>query len=545
MKPYIDMGWTLMGEYISNSQFCNRMLKYWGTETIDGIEVLKKKFTLYPNDNSLGYRKIVGLLGLKSKLAKADFKQLESYYLWFNPRLADDAKYSDSMLLDKLNSYISTDTVNSVLISIEDENDPMKFINYTNTELESYVKLNYATMIDKLIVAEGDTILTQGIGVYVLLDNNECLDVSFKRVGLTSVKHEGFITGDGEITPTYYSSSIALTIEFKRKATITATSKFFIAIKGEQDEAKKRYIGGLANSDSNFEMSVGLFKLFGRVSGLTNELWYRGQFRASLLRERSIKRVTLAKILGAHIDTGYSVKKKKSSWWQKVLAPVLFIAAVFFAPWTGGTSLALYWSLVAIGFTVLSLSMAAWGDTVSSGYMGRYAKISGYISAVTGIASILQNMMREIATQGIKQYVMSSISNMTSSITSAFSSAQSGTLLSDTGNYIMDNFRVVLAKSVSVGNKVASYWMELRSERQAKQLEVNGAIIKGQEEALADYTDKEYDIGAEDIKIYTKPLLVDNMQYEVDYLYEPSKYNICRPSFIVPGLNIRTDKVLK
>ena len=167
------------------------------------------------------------------------------------------------------------------------------------------------------------------------------------------------------------------------------------------------------------------------------------------------------------------------------------------------------------------------------------------IAAVTGITSFFQSIARNIATQGIKEYVMNSVSNMVQSITNSISSVQSGSIISEFGTYVSENFMQVLNKSVSVGNKVANFWMEKRAEKQAKIITSNGAILDKQSEELAKFTDKEYNIGLEDLKLYTKPLTVDNIQYEVDYLYEPSKYNICRPSFITPSLNIRSTKVGK
>ena len=45
-------------------------------------------------------------------------------------------------------------------------------------------------------------------------------------------------------------------------------------------------------------------------------------------------------------------------------------------------------------------------------------------------------------------------------------------------------------------------------------------------------------IGVEDIKYYTSPLKLDNLPFEVDYLYEGTKMNIGRPSFVPTGLNL-------
>ena len=49
--------------------------------------------------------------------------------------------------------------------------------------------------------------------------------------------------------------------------------------------------------------------------------------------------------------------------------------------------------------------------------------------------------------------------------------------------------------------------------------------------------DKNLHIGLEDIKTYTKPLTTANVQFETDYLYEPTKFNVCRTSFVRTGMN--------
>ena len=63
---------------------------------------------------------------------------------------------------------------------------------------------------------------------------------------------------------------------------------------------------------------------------------------------------------------------------------------------------------------------------------------------------------------------------------------------------------------------------------------------KKQQAALAEEYDKNLHIGIEDIKMSTKPLNAANIQFEVDYLYEPTKFNIQRGSFARSGMNIIT-----
>ena len=544
MKPYIDMASTLTGEFISNSLFVNRMLNHWGTFMIDDVEVFNQKFYIYPREDSTRYRKILNMLNMTNSVKKESFQGVESYYLWLNPKKASDSLYTDDLVAGQLNNFISMVDYNYVLLNLSDPADPAKFAGMTTEQLKTYVTTNYATLVDSLVVARGTTLVSEAIGSYVLLDNNQCLEVIITGIGTIAVP-KTVDTEYGKVTT--YTTSIAIEVKYRRKAAFHQNSTLVLEIMNESAQAKKRLIAELANADEDYDMNtVTSSKLLkSKYSGVTDDFWYKGHLRTSTIKSKLLTRSKFTKLIGNHFDTGYSVPKKKSKWWQKVLGPVLFIAAVFLAPWTGGASLALYWAVVAVAFTVLALAMNAWGDTVTAQYMGRYATISGYVSAVTGVTAMFQNMMREIATQGLKEYVLSQINTVVTKITETFASAQSGSLLTNVGNYIMDNFRAVLVKTVSVGNKVTSYWMEKRAERMCKLMDANGAILDGQRDAMNKLTDKEYDIGLEDIKMYSKPLTIDNIQFEVDYLYEPSKFNICRPSFIVPDLNIRSSKVFK
>ena len=94
------------------------------------------------------------------------------------------------------------------------------------------------------------------------------------------------------------------------------------------------------------------------------------------------------------------------------------------------------------------------------------------------------------------------------------------------------------SKLVSIGRKVAEYAMDQRIDTAAKELGDATALAEQSREELIELTDKEMHIAVEDIKYYTSPLKLDNLPFEVDYLYEGTKYNIRRPSFVPTGLNI-------
>ena len=48
MKSYIDFFETYKGEMLGAKRFRNRFIRRWRTQTIDGVKVMKKRFTVYP-----------------------------------------------------------------------------------------------------------------------------------------------------------------------------------------------------------------------------------------------------------------------------------------------------------------------------------------------------------------------------------------------------------------------------------------------------------------------------------------------------------------
>ena len=90
---------------------------------------------------------------------------------------------------------------------------------------------------------------------------------------------------------------------------------------------------------------------------------------------------------------------------------------------------------------------------------------------------------------------------------------------------------------LSTASKVVNPIMEWRQGNLQKELTSMSEECKKQQAELAEEYDKNLHIGLEDIKIYTKPLTMANVQFETDYLYEPTKFNICRTSFVRTGMN--------
>ena len=80
-------------------------------------------------------------------------------------------------------------------------------------------------------------------------------------------------------------------------------------------------------------------------------------------------------------------------------------------------------------------------------------------------------------------------------------------------------------KQQSQINEVATYASKLDKE-----------LANQHNTILQDILDKEIHIGVEDIVTYTKPLRADMAMFETDYMYEGTKMNIGRPSFVPIGM---------
>lgn len=543
MKPFTDFYMTTMGSYLSNTLMFNSMIKYWGTHTVDGIEVLNEKFYLYPADKeSINYRKIVTMFNMASSLKGANFGDVDNYYLYLNANKATDEAYTTTTLASKINLLMVIGTKYKSSISLTDSLDPLKFANYTKEQMIQYVDTNYSTLVDHVVTGSGADVLSDTLGTYVLFDDGEHLDVSITNIQMTPIPTTVITNVDGYTLETIkYITSILFEVEYSMRSNVTTSSKLVQAIVTETNEYNTRKIAELNATDSNYSMSIGRGLRTKTSEALTNDYWYKGLLRVDNVKNGTLKKKHFSKILANHLDSGYTLPKKE--WWQVLLAPVLFIVAVFLAPWTGGGSLALYWAVVAVIFTVVSLAMNYWGDNYSAEYMGKYARISGYMSAATGIYTSITNIATQVAEQGLVNYVTQSVRTFFTTASTDAATAQTETLTSKIGNYLSENWFKVLNNTVSIGNRVANFWMEKRVKSQMKDMSSKSDYMKQQEEELAKYTDKEIDIGAEDIRTYSNPLLMNNLQFEVDYLYEPTKLNICRPSFMSGITNERSAKL--
>lgn len=533
MQPRVDFYLTFLGEITSYLKFKNRMLKYWGTEYVtddDGnqVEVFKSKYYLYPCSDTDLRKKITNLFGITKDVEEQDYSKLSTFYLTLDPKHISDTSFTKDIVATRINNYITLGDSKELFLSFNSDTDYELLRGATKEEIFTYVQNNYTTIIDTMnIVTTEQELVYVAIAPFLLLDNenNFTIEMLDAKVSSNAVYTNSNTSVYNSTKLVRYQNLISINMKVTRIKNIDENGTFIARVLAEQDEAKRRNLANLAQSIENISFSDTFISTKPRV---TNSIWCKNQLRVSLTNTANMKSKDFSELFGSHLTTGYTLPKKK--WWEKMLAPLLFVAAIIFAPWTGGGSLALYWSAVAIAFTVLSVALASMGYYAAAKYAGRYATVASVISFYYSISSSLQVISKQVAQQGLLKTAWQSLK---SKVLDLFTTEiQTVAIDSATQVATTTTTRVFsLFNTVSTGAKIAFKLQEQRVKNQAKELgelsEKNRKLYEEQLEVL----DKEHNIALEDIIMYTKPIDTNNIKFEVDYLYGPTKYNIQRASF--------------
>lgn len=571
MKTYIDMFETYKGLFLASHRLKNRFKKYWGTTTIDDVEVFNKRMVVWPGtDSNKNVVKILKMFGMYANIKKAKFEGITSYYLWLNPaKMGDYSGIAKDILVNHLNDVIPN-TEFQFILNYTDVDDPKKFNGWTSEQVGMWLLDNYATIrTGAYVECRGDTLVAEAVGYYVPLDISN--NFSMRTIAAT-VTPIAYRTSTGL---TAYHSGISVEFAAKQISLLQEDDAIVDMMLNEADPNRKNKVVTVFGldadtSDDNLAawLAGGRAGIWASISNSgtnkTDELWYKGQLRTQVLDSSYVDRDRFAEILAGSMDTGYT--KKKTSWWKKLLSTVIVVIAVVLSIPSGGLSMATLGTfavnlgIATLVLTVVQFAIAKSGDVAWAEYFGSFVQIVGVVSMVTGVAAFIQN----IAKRGLMTVITEGFSEFTTEIASTLGIETAGTAAAGAeagaaaamaaGGITMEGgaglataatkslfgktMDFLGSKLVTIGRKIAEYAMDQRVNTAREELGDATALAEQTREELIELTDREIDIAVEDIKYYTTPLKLDNLPFEVDYLYEGTKMNICRPSFVPTGLNI-------
>ena len=579
MKSYIDFYATLSGELLAKQKLASKLRKHWGTTTIDGIEVYNSQFTIWPGTETEATKKMLKILNIPIADIKKQSKDgLTRMYLQFNSSKMDTSSYSKEALATAIEEDIGFNEWREFTLEITDSSDPAKFIGWTKEQIKQYVSDNFETLsAGYAINADADTAnVDDYLGVYVIASASSIdfevvvLNAGIVPIGIKTAHDEQEVDYSNRWKNTSsYQSGINLRYKYRRIGYLNDDSPIIKLMYDDLQYGKstltKQEIAtiGIPRVEAAQARSGNARVWLNKKIGKTDTLWYNGRLRTA--SSKLLKKHDYANVVFGSLDFGYD--KKKTSGWKKALGIVLIVVAIVVAVLTVGTgsplvAIAAGASAGALTATLYSMVLAKTGDYDGAQYMGRWAKVLGIVSLVAGIGAAIQGMLRQAAQASVqeaaKQAGQAAASELTAVGASSTASMAAGaaveasTIASATiGDITMEGMMSTLQSSMtsmvstpfsamSTAMKVAGPLVEQREKNKAKQLDSLSAEVMAQSSEIADLYDKNLHMGLEDIRMYTKPINVDNAQFEVDYLYEGTKFQIQRPSFARYGLNIIT-----
>ena len=579
MKSYIDFYATLSGELLAKQKLASKLRKHWGVTTIDGIEVYNSKFTIWPGTETEKVKKVLKILNIPIADIKQQSKDgITRMYLQFNSGKMDSSSYSKEALATSIETDIGFNEWREFTLEITDSSDPAKFIGWTKEQIKQYVSENFETLsAGYAINADADTAnVDDYLGVYVIASASsidfevEVLEAGIVPIGIKTAHDEQEADYSNRWKNTSsYQSGINLRYKYRRIGYLNDDSPIIKLMYDDLQYGKstltKQEIAtiGIPRVEAAQARSGNARVWLNKKIGKTDTLWYKGQLRTA--SSKLLKKHDYANVVFGSLDFGYD--KKKTSSWKKALGIVLIVVAIVVAVLTVGTgsplvAIAAGASAGALTATLYSMVLAKTGDYDGAQYIGRWAKVLGIVSLVAGITAAIQGFLRQAAQASVqeaaKQAGQAAASELTAVGASSTASMAAGaaveasTVASATiGDITMEGMMSAAQSSMtsmvstpfsamSTAMKVAGPLVEQREKNKAKQLDSLSAEVMAQSSEIADLYDKNLHMGLEDIRMYTKPINVDNAQFEVDYLYEGTKFQIQRPSFARYGLNIIT-----
>ena len=580
MKSYIDFYATLSGELLAKQKLASKLRKHWGTSTVDGIEVYNSQFTIWPGTETEATKKMLKILNIPIADIKQQSKDgITRMYLQFNSGKMDTSSYSKEALATAIEADIGFNEWREFTLEITDSSDPAKFIGWTKEQIKQYVSDNFETLsAGYAINADADTSnVDDYLGVYVIASASsidfevEVLEAGIVPIGVKTAHDEQEVDYSNRWVKTAsYQSGINLRYKYRRIGYLNDDSPIIKLMYDDLQYGKSTLtkqeiatIGIPRVEAAQARSGNARLWLSEKSLGKTDTIWYNGQLRTA--SSQLLKKHDYANVVFGSLDFGYD--KKKTKGWKKALGIVLIVVAIVVAVLTAGTgsplvAIAAGASAGALTATLYSMVLAKTGDYDGAQYIGRWAKVLGIVSLVAGIGAAIQGLLRQAAQASVqeaaKQAGQAAASELTAVGASSTASMAAGaaveasTIASATiGDITMEGMMSTLQSSMtsmvstpfsamSTAMKVTGPLVEQREKNKAKQLDSLSAEVMAQSSEIADLYDKNLHMGLEDIRMYTKPINVDNAQFEVDYLYEGTKFQIQRPSFARYGLNIIT-----
>ena len=464
-----------------------------------------------------------------------------------------------------------------------------ELINSTNVELTSGTMAEDAVCLYALLDNEGVfTVDVIEAGVAPLKEYKS------KYAGTTSTNEVGDLVYDTKDIVTL-KTSIYLTIDVTRNSLVLDNSQFIDAVMRENSELRKRNLEMLQSTDENISYQEAIRRELDDDNNDTeeNDFFIGKYLKVACTDSYFMNRDRFIKNVFSSLDTKIEYKEKdKLSTWERIGLILIVVAAIVFTVLTGGAgapAIGAALAVVTVIYIVIQFTFAQGGETAKAEGMGKWIKVVGIVSLVINIVGVIQSFFQESAkeaaaatakegvktastevatatttdaavqastqaavTEGAKEAVSESLEAFLASSSETIIAPAAEGLSLEAGNvaftyggktYIEIGAKKLVTKAMELVMKLVGSREQARvkSAVDNKTYLLNEAneASKSTSEQLMELDDRTLHIGVTDIIASTKLLKTSQSQFEVDYLYEGSAFNIGRPSFRPYGLNER------
>ena len=570
MKPYIDFQATITRDMLASKRFKHRLIRYWGTTYVNGVHVFNKTYQFFPHHKAERHRRLYRLFGMDDQMMKQSISrsQVDECHFYFKKnRWTGVPILERELLANKINNFFPALTKKRVTLKMVDMVDSTRFNGWTKEQILEYVDTNYETLINSTNVeTTAGTMAEDAVCLYAMLDNEGVFTVNVIEAGVAPLKdYKSKYTGDsttneeGDIVYTTkdtvtLKTSIYLTLDITRNRLVRDNSQFINAVMRENSELRKRNLEMLQSADENISYQEAIRRELDDDNNDTeeNDFFIGKYLKVACTDSYFMNRDRFIKNVFSSLDTKIEYKEKdKLSTWERIGFILIFVALIVLNVLTGGATTPLTVAYIATVtmfiYLAIQISYANSGESVKAESMGKYVKIAGIVSAVLNIANIIQDFFEEFAKRAATKAATEGVKAASTEVATAAEglSLEAGNVAFTYGGktYIEIGAKKLVTKAMELIMKLVGGREQARvkSAVDNKTYLLNEAneASKSTSEQLMELDDRTLHIGVTDIIASTKLLKTSQAQFEVDYLYEGSAFNIGRPSFRPYGLNER------
>lgn len=528
-EPQIDIYTTSVQQFLNQVGWKRKFLRYWGTEMLDGVEVLKERHYYYP---SIANEKLFRHLNMYNQVKSANMSGIDSAWIYLNANKSDLPDLTKELLVQDLDFNVDSGiyTLNispNVVVKLDKFKgiteivDPLDIMSdrYKNgdgsikvEELSTYIRANYEAILDNYIVEAAEESEIVNLVTMFVLTGSEAFTAEIVNITYTYGESSTIIGGILLIP------AISIELKITNVNVVDANDSIIDNIIAYKDK-KLAITSAVLNKNTT----------------VTDDIWYKSRLRASVFESSTLKSKDCIQLIKYALDTGYA--KKKVPWYKKILGILVFVVVFSISGGTAATSFTAFaaaFGTATLAVSLLSAAMAAWGDEVGAGAVGKFAQGVSKIGTFLAIVTV--------------------VSNIANAISTILKEAGKGSLLSvlktKITTYIKDTFRrytseLTLNNAIDLTNRVFGLYSNNKLESLESKLKEKSNLLQKQEEEMRgeniEETQRLYNLSLMFSKVYTENIKQDTGRFEIDYLYEPTRYpgqkgtmhigNICRRSF--------------